>query len=291
MLFVGVLACFAMGFSLAALRVFSPSLFRAEQGGPDRQLSEASRTRLLQINEETLRRPSSGRPVYPYSLVPGGVEDARELKFVAEHDPVVAAHYAGFDYDHARTVRLVLARTVYVSYRIGNRVYWSRRRVKLHRGEKVITDGKITARARCANRVEEVPQQATSDEEPPVAKFDEAEYPIQGTAAQNPPVAFQSALLNRTGEPGPTSPLGLYSPFTGGNWTPISPAPLPGGGVCAPPKKGDEGSDISALASDKGKKKGVCGGPTTVPEPGTWLLVACGLTATLWLARRKPARV
>ena len=63
------------------------------------------------------------RPVYPYSIVPGGVRDAADLKWAAEHDPVVAAHYAGFDYDHARVVRLVLAQTAYVSYRMGNKVY------------------------------------------------------------------------------------------------------------------------------------------------------------------------
>jgi hypothetical protein len=272
--FVAVLAFFAMGFSLAALRVFSPSLFHESQATPDRQQLEASRSRLLDLNEEALLAPATGRPVYPYSLVPGGIEDARELKWVAEHDPVVAAHYAGFDYDHARTVRLVLARTVVMSYRIGNRVYWTRHRVKLQKGEKVITDGKMIARARCANRVEEVPQQATSESEPPVAKFDMPEYPIQGTAAQTPPVAFQSALLSRPAGPG--SPLGLTTPFTGGNWVPIAPPPLPGGSVCAPGKKGEI----------KDKKK-VCVGPTPVPEPGTWLLVASGLLAMYWFGRRR----
>ena len=101
------------------------------------------------------------------------INDARELKWVAEHDPVVAAHYRGFDYDHARVVRLVLARTVYVSYRIGNQVYWTRHRVTLKKGEKLITDGRMTARARCANRVEEIPQQATNLAEPPPAKLDQ----------------------------------------------------------------------------------------------------------------------
>ena len=94
---------------------------------------------------------------------------------------MVASHYAGFDYDRARVVRLVLARTAYVSYRIGNRVYWTRHRVTLKKGETVITDGKITARSRCGNRVEETPQQATSSSEPPVAKFDEPMLPAIGT--------------------------------------------------------------------------------------------------------------
>ena len=292
-LLVGVLGFFAAGFSALALRHFSPSLFHsAAQVAPDRQQLEASRERVVPANEDLFRPSTEARPVYPYSVVPGGVQDARELKWVAEHDPIVAAHYAGFDYDHARVVRLVLARTAYVSYRIGNQVYWTRRRITLHKGEKVITDGKITARARCANRVEEVPQQATSSSEPPVAKFEAPLRPADGTAVENPPVPFMSALLNRPGVPGfePSLPLSLYSPFSGGRWFPLAPPPLPQGALCAPGKKSKE---AEAVATSGGKKKtGACGssGQETVPEPGTWLLVASGLAGIYWHARRKLAR-
>src|SRR5579863_2298463 len=181
-----------MGFSALALRHLNPSLFRGSRSAEAaRQSEEVSRGLFLQKQEEALRS-IEGRPVYPYSVVPGGVKDARELKWVADHDPVVAAHYAGFDYDHARIVRLVLARTAYVSYRIGNQVYWTRHRVTLKKGETVLTDGKITARSRCGNRVEELPQQANSSLEPPAAKFDEPMMPALGTALLNPPLPFQS---------------------------------------------------------------------------------------------------
>jgi hypothetical protein len=291
-----VLAFFAVGFSAVALRHFSPSLFHSGlQKGPDRQQAEASRERLILSNED-LFRPKEPQPVYPYSVVPGGVQDARELKWVAEHDPIVAAHYAGFDYQRARVVRLVLARTAYVSYRIGNRVYWTHRRITLHKGEKVITDGKITARARCGNRVEEVPQQATSASEPPAARFEAPLLPGDGTAIENPPVPFRSALLNRPNVPGfePTLPLSLYSPFVGGNWVSLGPPPLPHGALCAPAKKG-KGTESVPEPSGKKKKGGVCGssgggGGATVPEPGTWVLVASGLAAVCWQARRKFAR-
>jgi hypothetical protein len=188
-------------------------------------------------------------------------------------------------------VRLVLARTAYVSYRIGNHVYWTRRRIKLHKGEKVITDGKMTARARCANRVEEVPQQATSSSEPPVARFEEPVRPSEGTAVQNPPQAFQSALMNRPAMPGmgPMPPLSVFNPFEGSNWTPIAPPPLPTGGVCGPGKKKGE---VEIATGADGKKKVVpcTGPPPAVPEPGTWLLVASGLAGMYWQARRKLVR-
>ena len=293
--FLFALASFAAILSAVAIRQLSPSLFVSSSSStPAGRQAEDSRTRLLLTNEEQAFRPrADARPVYPYSVVPGGVEDARELKWVAEHDPIVAAHYAGFDYDHARVVRLVLARTAYVSYRIGGRVYWTRRRVALHKGEKVITDGRMTARARCANRIEEVPQQATSSSEPPVAKFEDPFRAGEGTAFQRPPVPFQSALLNRPGMPGfePNPPLSLYSPMSGGWLTPFAPPPLPSGGLCAPgKKKGDKENDGDS--DDKGKKKrGPCGAPESVPEPGTWLLMASGLAGIYWNARRRLSRV
>jgi len=277
------------GMSSVALRYLSPSLFRASKSvEPDRRSSEASRNLLVLTQQETLRTMTS-RPVYPYSVVPGGINDARELKWVAEHDPVVAAHYAGFDYDHARVVRLVLARTAYVSYRIGNKVYWTRHRVTLKKGETVITDGKITARARCANRVEEIPQQATSSSEPPPAKFEEPVQPATGTAVQSVPAPFQSALLNRPSLPGlgPAPPLSLYDPLGNGGWIPIAPPPLPG--VCGLGKK----KTGVIEPPDKKKKLNPCGsggGGSEVPEPGTWLLMASGLAFTGWIARQRFAR-
>ena len=81
--------------SAVALQHLSPSLFGPEQSASSSQQAELSRKRLLaltQIFSEV--QPPIQRPVYPYSVVPGGVQDAKELKWVAEHDPIVAAHYA-----------------------------------------------------------------------------------------------------------------------------------------------------------------------------------------------------
>ena len=285
-----VLFASGWGICFVALRYLSPSLFRASiVAQPDRQAAEESRERFVQVQQDALRALEN-RPVYPYSVLPGGVRDARELKWAADHDPVVAAHYAGFDYDHARIVRLVLARTVYVSYRIGNKVYWTRHRVKLKKGETLITDGKITARTRCANRVEEVPQQLTSSSEPPVMKFEEPIRPLLGPAVESPPVVFQSALLNRPGLPGlgPAPPLSLYNPFEPGTWTPIDPPPLPG--LCGVGKNKKSGSGGSGGKKGKGNPCGNSGGGGEIPEPGTWLLVASGLALMYWKVRYRFAR-
>jgi hypothetical protein len=286
---------FTVCVSAVALRYLSPSLFRAESPSSAFRRAQLD-SRLSEIDQVLAASPSS-RPVYPYSVVPGGVRDAKELKWVAEHDPVVAAHYAGFDYERAQVVRVTLARTVYVSYRIGNHIYWTRRRLTLHKGEKLITDGRMTARTRCANRVEETPQQAAAPEEPPANKFDEPVRPGDGTAQQTPPVPFESALLNRPPGPGfgPAGPLSLYNPFVGGVWIPLSPPPLPTG-LCGPTKTKGNGNSEVAFTSGNGSKgkTNPCGGGTTgagvVPEPGTWLLFASGLAAIFWHARRKLTR-
>ncbi len=247
---------------------------------------------LLLTQQESLRQMEQ-RPVYPYSVVPGGVRDVRELKSAADHDPVVAAHYAGFDYKHARVEVLKATLSAYVSYRIGKKVYWVRHPVRLKKGEKVITvDGKVKARSRCGNRVEEVPQQATSSSEPPAAKFEEPVHPSTGTAVAGPPLPFESALLNRPALPGfgPAPPLGLYDPFGSGTWVPIAPPPLPS--VCGVGKKknGTGGAPVSTGKKGKGDPCGNGGGEGEVPEPGTWVLVISGLAAIYWKSRQRFAR-
>jgi PEP-CTERM motif len=281
-LFLSALALLTAVASSLALRYIGPSAFNAflHHDFNNENSDRASSANLDQIFSQI----QPVRPVYPYSVVPGGVEDAKELKRVAEHDPIVAAHYAGFDYDHARIVRLTLARTAFVSYRIGNHIYWMRRRITLHKGETLLTDGRITARGRCGNRVEEKPQQEAAANEPAPEKFDQ---PGAGTAMQSPAVPFESALTNpgQAGGFDPLGPMNLYSPFGGGSLLALSP-PLPLG-VCAPVKKG---SPAGTGATGGKKKPGPCGtgeGPSPVPEPSTWITLISGFAALGWFGRRK----
>ena len=102
---------------------------------PEANTRAAEARNVLQLTQQESLRQVEDRPVYPYSVVPGGVRDARELKWATEHDPVVAEHYAGFDYGRAHVVKVVLALEVYVSYRIGKRLYWTRHSTRLKKGE------------------------------------------------------------------------------------------------------------------------------------------------------------
>ncbi|HZQ93601.1 MAG TPA: PEP-CTERM sorting domain-containing protein [Candidatus Sulfotelmatobacter sp.] len=291
---MGLCAVAILSFSSVALRNLAPSLFRPGSHRAELNVAEQSAQKALDLVQQESARELARRPLYPYSVVSGGVHSVPELKYAVERDPVVASHYAGFDYAHARVVQLLMERSVYVSYRIGNRVYWTRHRVKLKKGESLLTDGKMTARTRCANRVEEKPQQESSHMEPPAMLFDQPVMPAMGRAMETPPVPFQTSLERAAAAPG--LPLGVYDPIGGGNWTPLSPPPLPN--LCEPIKKPTNGTASTATsvgtANGKGKSKTVnpCagGGMSEVPEPGTWLLVASGMAALGWKARQRFAR-
>jgi hypothetical protein len=130
------------------------------------------------------------RRVYPYSIVPGGVTDRRELARVVVMDKVVATHYAAFETARA-TVRTVdKPRAVYVSYRKGDKVYWTAKKLQLARGETLLSDGQNEIRTRCGNRISDVPQlpveaQGPSEEEldssVDVAQDGEAEGDVEET--------------------------------------------------------------------------------------------------------------
>ncbi len=241
----------------------------------------------LALSAAQMDAPSKNvRPVYPYSIVPGGIHDPKELESVFEHDPVVAAHYRGFDFRRARVVQLTQDRTVYVSYRIAGRVYWTTKRVLLHRGEKVITDGKMTLRTRCGNQVSETPRQEVSPHEPSIAKM---ERPIQldpGDAMLIPfPNNFESALT-RPDLPVFNPGRPAYSLITNnGGLLSLYPPPLPS---CGPTKTKKGGSAGVSTGGKKGKGEDCSHPVSEVPEPGTLILLSTGIVGAYLRSRKKP---
>ncbi|MGH9553880.1 MAG: hypothetical protein ACRD3W_31170, partial [Terriglobales bacterium] len=94
-----------------------------------------------------------GRPAYLYSVIAGGVASVEELRQAMEQDPVVAREFQGFDFQRAHLVQVSEKQAMHVAYRMGDKVYWTRKKVMLHPGETLISDGKIVARTRCGNRI------------------------------------------------------------------------------------------------------------------------------------------
>ncbi|EKU83007.1 hypothetical protein HMPREF9710_01736 [Massilia timonae CCUG 45783] len=114
----------------------------------------------------------AARRIYPFSIIPGGVADADELARVIRTDAVVAAHYAGFDVANARAVTVTKPRAVYVSYRKGDQVYWTKKKLMLAPGETLLTDGRNEMRARCANRISDVPMYPVEANGPTESELD-----------------------------------------------------------------------------------------------------------------------
>lgn len=137
-------------------------------------------------SDDVLLRGREARPIFNGSVVPGGVYSLDELRAVIEGDPVVAAHYRAMNVGEMHLVTLTEGKAAYVSYRIGNRVFWTRNRVYLKAGETVITDGHTTIRARCGNCVSEEKQQAESGVDPAHGELDDfivPPTPAAGAAA------------------------------------------------------------------------------------------------------------
>jgi len=204
--------------------------------------------------------------VYAYSVVPGGVKNPDDLRSVAARDYVVRRHYAHFDYSHARLVRATEAREVYLSYRIRNTVFWTRRKIRLRPGELLLTDGKITARAGCGNQISDTAKPEVSDEEP---AEDVTEQPVAAIeSAPSFPVRpmFGASDLPAGAPLAPKLAAGFFFPYV-----PVS-VPIPSG-VCS------AGEIYTEARCHKHKKP-------VIPEPSTLVLLGSGLTLIAWRYRK-----
>ena len=95
----------------------------------------------------------SKRKVFPFSVVPGGTITKEEVKAKVACDATVREHYKGIDFDKLKPYRLTRPAMGYVSYRIGNKIYWTAQRLYLKAGEVLLSDGVSIIRGRCGNRV------------------------------------------------------------------------------------------------------------------------------------------
>jgi len=117
----------------------------------------------------------ASRPVYRHSIVPGGAYSQKDVAAAVRRDHVVAAHYEPIDVERVRPVTVTAARAVYVSYRRGNDVFWTKRPVQLAPGETLLTDGTSEIRARCGNRVSDHARLPVAADEPPAAALNTIE--------------------------------------------------------------------------------------------------------------------
>ena len=136
------------------------------------------------------------RPNFPYSIIPGGAYSPAELRYADQEDPVVKEHYADFNMQKVQMVQLTEDRYQYVSYRLRKKVFWTKKKLKIPKGEVLLTDGGSWARARCGNRLSDTPQQQVSNDEPPVVALSlpPMQLPTTMELAEAPPLGELSAL-------------------------------------------------------------------------------------------------
>lgn len=265
----------ALAVSAVVFFVWRWSRTRAARTAPTSTVaSSASNTapNLLEANAAI-----ESHPLFPYSVIPGGARSGAELENALMKDPVAAAHYAGFDVAKTHVVRLDRGRSVYVSYRIGDHIYWMSRKLWLPAGEAVLTDGEHEARTRCGNRISETPQLPVALVEPSRAMLDTPVAPeLAATSETIPLLPIQPAI-------GGTDPLG--------GQTFIPPLIPIGGGSAGSPRGGTPsgrtppGGRPFVPVTPPGGQPSVPVTPT--PEPASLLLLSAGLLG-VWAARKKP---
>jgi hypothetical protein len=164
------------------------------------------------------------RKVYPYSIVPGGAKTVDDAK-LAMARPDVRANYANVDFSKLRQEKLATNLSGYVSYRWGDKIYWTAKKLTLRAGETVFTDGTHTVRGRCLNCYSAFPMLPIRPNEPSEKVLDLAvDVPV--FAYKFPLLPLETpALPAPPGELTPTVPI---LPLTaikppGGIWFPIIP--------------------------------------------------------------------
>lgn len=244
----------------------------------------------------------SARVVYAYSVVPGGVTGADEVRRAAAADPVVGEHYRDLNLARLTTVSLKADTVAYVSFRKGDKVYWTTKKVRLSKGETVLTDGTNMVRARCGNRISDASMARTAPEEPPEVELNTPLLPGGPMAPLQLPGFPEQARLLVTAMPPqlpePPPPLPetpeeiMSSAPKDGTLTPLEPdgplgpywygfpspgyiawwGPTPEPPPVQPPKKpvGQGGSgDTTGTSSDSQD--------AYTPEPSSLLLVGAGM--------------
>jgi hypothetical protein len=203
--------------------------------------------RRFQMETLELKAPKltfrAARQMFPFSVVPGGLMDERDMTDSMAKDDVVRKHYEGLSPERMWFTRLKQPMTAYVSYRKDNQVHWTQHAVVIPANELVLTDGKHMVRARCGNRIEvkkpePLPAKVITPDVPPPDIALDAGLPALIPPTVTPPappataIAKNNAPVSRIAPTSPTWCCGI----TGTSTLPSVPEPpsfllVLGGGV------------------------------------------------------------
>jgi PEP-CTERM motif len=232
------------------------------------------------------------RPHYPYSVVPGGLYGPAELRAVTQKDALVRDHYADFNVNAAQLVKLTDDQYQYVSFRLGNKIFWTNKKLRIPKGEILLTDGNNYARTRCGNRLSAVPKGNTTPRQPAEAllslpPFRPEELPQLSLAQPAPVLPFDGSQAP------PFVPPALRRVDKGPeSWAPLQvpPGMVP---IAAPPYAATPHHSVAGPPGPPGSPPPhVVPPPVTppvvapVPEPGSAYLLGLGLVLALFAIKR-----
>jgi hypothetical protein len=284
----------AITFCALILSFFAPAAYRKWRSAAFYGASLADNT--VTTTELPPAYIRSLRPTYPYSVIPGGAYSPQELRSANNKDNIVRAHYADFDMKDAWVVKLTADRYQYVSYRMQDQVYWTAKKLRIPKGEYLLTDGIHFARARCGNRLSEQPHEQISSMEPLAPLLSQPNFQPNLTSkldlGQTPPLSSEvqvpvdpSTGLTPFLSPNTAGPVLLErSPelLAGNPSVPVGPLPIVIGTL--------GGTPTASSPSDPGGTPNEPPvppvGPSPVPEPASIYLFLIVFVIALWALTR-----
>jgi hypothetical protein len=284
---LGRLAGVTAGLASIAVALFVPALVspQAIAWRPHSNIERRVPTPVAYVT--TMVTTEVKRKVFPYSLVPGGAENVHEAR-VAMTEPANRANYTAMDLAQLKQVKLTTNLSGYVSYRWGDKIYWTKKPLTLRAGETIFTDGTHIVRGRCLNCYSALPMLPTRPKEPSAKILDTpVEMPL--TVYSFPKLPLMAPELPvPPGELTPTVPalapvLSTVGKTAGGGfWFPILPIIPP---IHRHPKQpSSPGSPLPPGPPP------VIPPVAIVPEPRyVWLLLAGFLALLICNKRRRAA--
>jgi hypothetical protein len=229
-----------------------------------------------------------GHPYFPYSVIPGGAYTRAELEKALQADSVAAAHYSDFNVAKAHVITLDSDRLSYVSFRKGDKVYWTSHQIRLKKGETLLTDGVHFARTRCGNRLSDRPSDPVVTDVEPAEKVFNAPAMVLPPAPnvvpqmdEAPGLPFEIASTRITGLP--ESLANLADPILPDAPTVSSYTPTPNEHEKPPIFATDGAIAMTGLPFSYPSETPPVSG---VPEPGTAALGGLALIAVALIGRR-----
>lgn len=251
------------------------------------------------VVEAIKQRMHNGKPWYGLCDTAYAATTVEEFRQQIEKDPELKRHYKNFNWEEAYTFAMPEEKSMHVSYRTPTSIFWTSKKIKIKKGETLITDGIIVVRTFCCNQIADWPKGPTlvDHKEPEERDLQPEESPTGPPKVTPPDDPF--IQVPPTGPPiTPFAPFGPFCPLCGST-PPREPTcedfdendpdrPLPC--ICGDHPQGDP--DRPEECDEIGvppEEPPCCDAPPLdpVPEPNTWLLFGTGLVLLFILTRRK----